>query len=265
MIIGYPVPANPNKLLKGPYPLLEMCEFLDRGHTVIPIPYSFEDAYKKLIDKCDFLVVHRLGNGERMARFKKPYGVIFHGAYTGKMAMARIMDTIPECKWIGYITDYTSDRIYDLFYSNKTKLETPVEQENGYYLIDVDNDRQYDYQYDIITSNLSAYIQPITNNKETSLFEFINPYFPFILFIVGFTLLALSIFSAFKPKEKIEKKDHKVKAEKRPEKEKSFYLKEKKKQKTMKSEKEIVKSIEESRDKKAIENQIDEILSKKRQ
>jgi PKD repeat protein len=174
-----------------------------------------------------------------------------------------LIDTI-YCGEIGYITDYTGDNIYDLFYSNETKLETPVEQENRYYLIDVDNDRVYDYQYDIITSNLSAYIQPITNNKETSLIDLINPYFPYILFVVGFVLLALSILSAFKPKEKIEKKDSIVNGKKRPEKEKSFYLKEKKKQKPMKTENEIVKSIEESKDIEDIENQIDEILSKKR-
>jgi len=106
MIIGYPVPANPLKLLKGPYPLLEMEELLKRGHQVIPIPYNFENAYSHLIKMCDFLVVHRLGNGERMKKFGVPYGVIFHGAAEFKMAMARKMDTIDECKWIGYITDY---------------------------------------------------------------------------------------------------------------------------------------------------------------
>ena len=109
MIIGYPVPSNPNKLLKGPYPLLEMEELLSRGHTVIPIPYNFEEAYKGLIKKCDFIIVHRLGNGERWRKFGIPYGVIFHGADKRKKPVARTIDRIPECKWIGYITDYNKE------------------------------------------------------------------------------------------------------------------------------------------------------------
>ena len=94
------------KLLKGPYPLLEMEELMRRGHQVIPIPYNFEDAYERLIKKCDFLIVHRVYNGERMKRFGIPYGVVFHGPDKEKMGVIRKLDRIPECKWIGYITEY---------------------------------------------------------------------------------------------------------------------------------------------------------------
>ena len=106
MIIGYSVPSNPIKLLKGPYPLLEMEELMNRGHQVIPIPYNFEDAYISLIKRCDFLLVHRVYNGERMKRLGIPYGVVFHGPDKEKMGVLRRLDRIPECKWIGYITEY---------------------------------------------------------------------------------------------------------------------------------------------------------------
>lgn len=106
MIIGYLIYNNPLKLLKSRYPFLEMEELLRRGHQVIPIPVGYEDAYANLIQMCDFIIVHRLNNGPRMARFGRPYGVIFHGAHDTKMRVARIIDRIPECKWIGYITEY---------------------------------------------------------------------------------------------------------------------------------------------------------------
>lgn len=106
MIIGYIIYNNPFKLLKSRYPLLEMEELLKRGHSVIPIPVGYEEAYSNLIKRCDFIIIHKLNNANRISKYKIPYGVIFHGAHETKMRVARNIDRMPDCKWIGYITEH---------------------------------------------------------------------------------------------------------------------------------------------------------------
>ena len=68
----------------------------------------------------------------------------------------------------GYLIDYEKDEIYNVFYNNATGEKTGVEQqENGTYLIDIDEDGKWDYTYDSETNTLSKYVQEKdeTNNN----------------------------------------------------------------------------------------------------
>jgi len=59
---------------------------------------------------------------------------------------------------LGYLIDTNGDGIYDQFYSNSTGLTTPVElQDDGTYLINSDNDSDWDYMYDPQTKQVTSY------------------------------------------------------------------------------------------------------------
>jgi len=67
----------------------------------------------------------------------------------------------------GYLIDYEKDGIYTVFYNNETGEKIGVEQqENGTYLIDIDEDGEWDYTYDSKMDTLSKRIQEVeeTNN-----------------------------------------------------------------------------------------------------
>lgn len=77
-----------------------------------------------------------------------------------------LIDTV-YCDNIGYMIDYTSDSIYDLFHSNITREETPVELIDGLYLIDDDNDGYPDYQYNTTTAETSDNVFQIKTTERT--------------------------------------------------------------------------------------------------
>ena len=59
---------------------------------------------------------------------------------------------------LGYLIDTNGDGIYDQFYSNSTGLTTPVElQDDGTYLINSDNDSDWDYIFDPQTKQVTTY------------------------------------------------------------------------------------------------------------
>jgi PKD repeat protein len=49
---------------------------------------------------------------------------------------------------LGYLINTDSTGSYDAFYSNSTKKQSNVQQQNGIYSIDANNDGSFDYQYD---------------------------------------------------------------------------------------------------------------------
>jgi hypothetical protein len=68
---------------------------------------------------------------------------------------------------IGYLLDNDSDGTYDVFHSNITSEETMSRLKNGTYLIDVDGDSHWDYEYNTTTCRLLAYTQHPSLTEKT--------------------------------------------------------------------------------------------------
>jgi PKD repeat protein len=177
----------------------------------------------------------------------KVYAVDGKDVISQETELVILIDTI-YCEEIGYMTDYTVDGTYDLFFSNDTGLETPVSFENGIYLIDVDNNGEYEYQFNITTSNVSNYEKADTNEETSSFFDLIAPFalyiLIFIIILLFFTMGVLSYKIRKKPMKKMEN-----------EKEKKEKLKTKSKKEDMKPKGEKINEIE---------SEIDALLAKKK-
>jgi PKD repeat protein len=168
------------------------------------------------------------------------------------------------CGNIGYMIDYTGDNTFDLFHSNATGEETPVDLVDDVYLIDDDNDGNYDYQLDILTFIVSTYVEPETNEeKTTSWMNAIMPIIPYILMGIMIVVIILILFFTFKILQKSKKK--KVKKKVKNEKEKKVTKKEDKKspiEDELRVKEKPVKSMDDGV--KSVEDEIDELLSKKK-
>jgi len=118
--------------------------------------------------------------------------------------------------------------------------ETPVEQTNGLYLIDDDNDGHPDYQYNTTTAETSEYVaQANTQERKPTLLDMIQPFVIYILIaalIVSISTIPLLIYKIRKTP-KVHQSKKKTKAEK-----------------TVTKQKEEIKEIE---------RQVDELLAKK--
>ena len=70
----------------------------------------------------------------------------------------------------GYMIDYDNDGIFDKFFNSYTEVESYVQKlPNGTYLIDIDNDRNWDYYYDIENNELTVYqsaVDEVDEEKE---------------------------------------------------------------------------------------------------
>jgi PKD repeat protein len=98
------------------------------------------------------------------------------------------------CNNIGYITDFTGDGTYDLFHSNTSGIETPVEHnDESIYFIDIDNTGDYDYQYDIKTNNVKLYKEQDTNKEKISIMERIYSNIIYIIIVLIFLIIILLI------------------------------------------------------------------------
>jgi uncharacterized protein YycO len=65
-----------------------------------------------------------------------------------------VLIDIQYCGSIGYLVDQDSDGIYDMFYSNKTHTQLIVENQKEIYLLDIDDDNEWDYSFNINTTSL---------------------------------------------------------------------------------------------------------------
>lgn len=59
---------------------------------------------------------------------------------------------------IGYILDIDCDGIFDVFKNDTTLINSSIELKNGDYLIDIDGDNKWDYNYDETTGKTSLYV-----------------------------------------------------------------------------------------------------------
>jgi hypothetical protein len=87
---------------------------------------------------------------------------------------------------LGYLLDSDSDGIFDSFHNDVTAKETLIEMKNGMYLIDLDGDNRWDYEYNS-TSGMIALI-----NQQPSIAEE-KPQFP-VLWICGL-IFAVAVVS----------------------------------------------------------------------
>ena len=142
------------------------------------------------------------------------------------------------CGDIGYMIDFTDDEVYDLFHSNTTSLETPVDYEDDVYFIDDDNDGINDYEYDLMSGTVSEVIQGSSEDIEENAAAFIVPWNYVFIAIIALVFFIIMMY-VFQRKSK-----------------KKVYYFEKK------EEKEIITPSKDN-DIKSIEGEIDSLFSKK--
>jgi hypothetical protein len=71
---------------------------------------------------------------------------------------------------IGYLIDSTGDGTYTTFFSNSTGKHTNTEKLNdGSYLLDNNNDGEWDYKFDIATGQLFSYLGNYHAESENSI------------------------------------------------------------------------------------------------
>jgi len=112
-----------------------------------------------------------------------------------------ILIDVIYCGNLGYLIDENSDGTYDLFYSNKTGIKTATQkQDTGSYLLNYDEDSNWDYTYDIRNNNYSSYLEP-SGEIGIEIYTWL-----FVLFIaVILFAVIVAIIKRRKPKELIEK------------------------------------------------------------
>jgi hypothetical protein len=94
-----------------------------------------------------------------------------------------VLINVLYCNSIGFIIDTDNDKIYESFQSNETGMRTTIIKENENYLIDENEDGEWDYSFDI-EFGLSKY----QKNKETESPAFEIIFLVISLFIVLFFL-----------------------------------------------------------------------------
>ena len=121
----------------------------------------------------------------------------------------------------GLLIDENSDDVYDIYRDDQTQNQTAVSNHNeSWYLIDVDDDGQWDYDYDVITKTLNTYQAASTSEEDNT-----GIYLLIVLIILLFIVLAYIIYK--KDKERREKiKQEKQEEKKREEEQKKQKQKE---------------------------------------
>lgn len=85
------------------------------------------------------------------------YATDEQNAQSDKAYLSVLIDIL-YVKDIGYLIDYDSDGTYEKFFSNKTRKETDTEKlDDGRYLINDDDDDQWEWIYDPETDTLEPY------------------------------------------------------------------------------------------------------------
>ena len=151
----------------------------------------------------------------------KVYAIDDKDTYSEKSELVILIDTI-YCQDLGYLIDKTGDGIYNFIYLNSSGLEKLVVFDNGPYLIDVDDDGEYDYRFSTVTNQLSAYVKGETVEQQASFADITKSLLPYIvifLVLVVIILVVLIFGSSLKVKPRIQKMFYFIKKDKTPVKE----------------------------------------------
>lgn len=96
-----------------------------------------------------------------------------NGTISGTLTLQVLIDVHivdnSECGLDGYLIDDDSNGIYDLYHNNLDSVETVVMEDNGTYMLDTDDDGEYDYSYDPTTGDceiLGEEPEPINGDAE---------------------------------------------------------------------------------------------------
>jgi chitodextrinase len=97
----------------------------------------------------------------------------------------------------GLLIDQNSDGIFDIYQADDTGIESAVSNYNdSWYLIDVEDDGTWDFEYDILTKTLKAYKDEITEQDNIGLYLLI------LLIILIFIILGYIVYKKDKDKKK---------------------------------------------------------------
>ncbi|UCH72338.1 MAG: PKD domain-containing protein [Thermoplasmatales archaeon] len=75
------------------------------------------------------------------------------------------------CWYFGYLIDENNDGIYDTLHSNITGNDTSLGYQNGHYLIDINENGEWDYRYNSSSETLGIYYAEEENKNILALFD----------------------------------------------------------------------------------------------
>jgi PKD repeat protein len=169
-------------------------------------------------DKTNITSSHFLDNG---TTFKANHSWEYPGIYivtvyaidennvVSKTTKINVLIDSIFCVNIGYMIDYTSDGFYDLFYSNSTGEESILDQDGDFYLIDEDNNGNYDYKYNFKTNTLEEFSEIKTESEKST--NILNNIQFIVVIIIIFILILSALFYYLKIVKKSDKKKDKRK------------------------------------------------------
>jgi hypothetical protein len=102
---------------------------------------------------------------------------------------------------IGFLKDNNSDGFFDLFHNDATGIETVTEMKNGNYLIDVNGDHQWDYEYNATTGILTSILQQLSLANETPFPLLLISGIVIVVFFAFFILLVILYRRRFNKKQ----------------------------------------------------------------
>jgi hypothetical protein len=102
---------------------------------------------------------------------------------------------------IGFLMDNNSDGLFDVFHNDEIGVETVTEMRNGVYLIDINGDYRWDYEYNATSGILFSILQQLPPTEKTPFsLSFVSGLI-IVVFFVFFLLLILLYRRRFNKKQ----------------------------------------------------------------
>jgi Purple acid Phosphatase, N-terminal domain/PKD domain len=90
---------------------------------------------------------------------------------------------------IGYLTDENGDGTYDNFYNQETGSTSVIEKRNGVYLIDMNGDHEWEYEYNVTNGMLLSILRQTSGTQPTPLSLMLIFVVIIIVFLVLFSIV----------------------------------------------------------------------------